>query len=233
MKMVVRKSQDELVGDGQALVHSLASKIYRNLSIRMEFDDLLGYGQLGLMEAAREFDPEHGSQFTTFAYYRIRGAIYDGVSKMSWTSRARYNRMRCEQMSNAVLQQDADSKTPTNSSLEDDGKWFRNVTDRLAVVFLATQSGEEPSIRDSTIADPFMETPAAMAAGREIREKLGELLQELSADERQLIHTIYFEGTTLQEAADRLGISKSWASRLHAKILERLGRSLRRIGAGE
>ena len=140
MKMVARKSQDELVGDGQALVHSLASKIYRGLSIRMEFDDLLAYGQLGLMEAAKEFDPEHGSQFTTFAYYRIRGAIYDGISKMSWTSRARYNRMRCEQMSNAVLQQDADTRK--KASCTDAKNWYRKVPEESCTCHISASGSE-------------------------------------------------------------------------------------------
>jgi RNA polymerase sigma factor for flagellar operon FliA len=230
MKTLDKRSQEELISEGQALVHSLASKASRSVPMHVDFDDLVAYGQLGLAEAAREFDPAHGAQFTTFAYYRIRGAIYDGMSKMSWTSRSRYNRLRYEQMANATLQQDAENPSGASGSAEEEGKWLRNVTDRLGVVFLSTQSNDEASIRDSAIADPG-ETPASMVASREIRQKLAEMIDQLPADERQLIRTIYFDGTNLQEAATLLGISKSWASRLHAKTLDRLGRSLRRLGA--
>jgi RNA polymerase sigma factor for flagellar operon FliA len=70
-------------------------------------------------------------------------------------------------------------------------------------------------------------------AQQEIVAKLRELIRTLPNIEERLIRRIYFEGATLQEAADALGISKSWASRLHAKALEQLARSLRRLGASE
>jgi RNA polymerase sigma factor FliA len=84
----------QLIEETQPLVRSLAQKISRKIPMQIEFEDLIAYGQIGLAEAARDFDPQRGIQFSTYAYYRIRGAIYDGVSKMSWTSRARYNRLR-------------------------------------------------------------------------------------------------------------------------------------------
>ena len=70
-----------------------------------------------------------------------------------------------------------------------------------------------------------------MVAGREISEKLRQTVDQLPPAERRLIRTIYFEGATLQQAADQLGISKSWASRMHAKVLEQMARTLRRLGA--
>jgi len=224
------ESPKTLIEDGQALVHSLASKIARNLPFRVDLDDLIAYGQVGLAEAARQFDPERGAQFTTFAYYRIRGAIYDGVSKMSWTSRARYARYRFEEMASEALAQ-AHESNPADASLADEARWFRNVTEKLAVIQLIAGSDDsEAGIRASAIEDPGM-SPAASAAGRELNKKLHDLVDKLPGPERRLIRTVYFEGATLQEAANRLGISKSWASRLHAKTLEELARLLRKIGA--
>ena len=71
----------ELIDEGQALVKSLAARIHRNLPVHVDFDDLISYGQIGLAEAAQDFDAEQGTRFTTFAYYRIRGAILDGNVK--------------------------------------------------------------------------------------------------------------------------------------------------------
>ena len=76
------KTSRQLIEDNQGLVRSLAKRIHRGLPSHVEFEDLVSYGQAGLAEAARSFDPEVGSQFSTFAYYRIRGAIYDGLAKM-------------------------------------------------------------------------------------------------------------------------------------------------------
>ena len=225
------KSVDELIEEGQSLVYSLASKIYRSVPVRIDLDDLIAYGEIGLAEAAREFDPSKGVRFTTFAYYRVRGAIYDGLSKMSWTSRARLRRLRYQQMANEVMANDAE-RTDSDSSLEGEATWFRDLSEELAVVFIASQMGDEAGMSDSSIEDDSASTAPAMLAQQEISQKLVELVDSLPANERQMIRAVYFEGATLQDAAARQGISKSWASRMHAKILEQLGRSLRKLGEG-
>ena len=114
------------------------------------------------------------------------------------------------------------------ASLDEEAKWLRSVVERLAVVYLTSESGGLPG---EDIEDPGL-PPPALVESREIGLKLRALVDELPPVERRLIHTVYFEGTTLQQAADRLGISKSWASRVHAKSLELLAVRLRRMGMG-
>ena len=63
-------------------VRSIARKILRTLSSCIELDDLISYGMMGLLEAAERYDPKKGVSFTTFSYYRIKGAIYDGLRGM-------------------------------------------------------------------------------------------------------------------------------------------------------
>mgnify|MGYP005842221465 CR=1 FL=1 len=220
----------DLIEQGQALVRSLAAKIARNVPMPVDLEDLIADGQVGLAEAAREFDPTQRVQFTTFAYYRIRGAIYDGISKMSWTSRARYRRHRYEQMANAALAE-SHAAGPAAGTLEEEARWFRSVTEKLAIIHLVSRGEEPGGIRESSLEDPRA-SPAATVAGREICQKLRELIGTLPPAEQRLVQMIYFDGLTLQEAANRLGISKSWASRLHARTLENLARRLRRMGAG-
>ena len=222
----------EAIEQGRALVYSLASKIYRTLPVRADLDDLIAYGEIGLQEAAREFDAEKGARFTTFAYYRIRGAIYDGVSSMCWTSRARYRRMRFEQMSNELISDDSSDYKSGDSSLESEARWFRQMTEKLGVVYLTSQCSGDDSSPDMNFESP-QEGAASIVANREIVEKLRDLIGKLPNDHARLIRAIYFEGATLQEAANRQGMSKSWASRLHAKILESLGKMLRQIGASD
>lgn len=218
-----------LIAEGQGLVRSLAVRISHNIPFRMDLDDLVAYGQLGLAEAAHDFDPDEGCQFTTFAYYRIRGAIYDGLAKMSWTNRARYNKLRYQRMADEALRQSQDESSRSEDSLSDDATWFRNTTRQLGVVYLASHLGDENE--ESQFVDRS-EPPPAVVASQEIAEKLRRLVETLPHAERSILRNVYFEGTTLQEAADRAGVSKSWASRLHAKGLEQLARSLRQWGAG-
>ncbi|MCU0959999.1 MAG: sigma-70 family RNA polymerase sigma factor [Pirellulaceae bacterium] len=220
-------TREERIAAGQPLVRALALRIFRNIPVRMELDDLIAYGEVGLAEAARDYDAEKGAQFTTFAYYRIRGAIYDGLAKMTWTSRAYYNRLRYERMAAQALREAAEAE-----SSEDDAQWFGNLTAKLGVIYLISHSDTGGGIRDSTIEDPHVGGPALLAR-REIAELLRTLVAQLPMPERRLIQAVYFEGATLQQAARQTGMSKSWASRLHARVLEQLARELRRRGAAD
>ncbi len=215
----------------QGLVRSIASRIHRKVPPQVELDDLIAYGQVGLAESARDFDPARGSQFSTYAYYRIRGAVYDGLSQMTWLSRSQYKRVRNNQMANEVLADQADAEPSSGEpSVETEMRWFRDVSRALAVVHLATGTDRREDSSETVLADPSAPSPDSAAMGEEINQKLNELIDALPSEAGQLIRATYFEGITLQEAGKRLGISKSWASRLHAKTLQRLARSLRVLG---
>ena len=217
----------ELIAEGRALVRSLALRIHRNVPVRVDLEDLIGYGELGLAEAARDFEPSLGNQFSTFAYYRIRGSIYDGLSKMTWTSRARYRRLRFESMADDVLETERELDDGKPREAEESGKWFSRVTERLAMVFLASDGDEETNPVNLAV-DPRESAPSRLIH-QEATEKLRAVVDQLPEAERRLINYVYFEGLNLQEAGIRLGFSKSWASRLHAKILERLADDMRRL----
>ena len=222
------KTAHELIEECQGLVRALAWKIHRGLPSSVDADDLIAYGQVGLAEAARDFDASRTGSFSTYAYYRIRGAIYDGLSKMSWFSRARYARLRYAQRANELLAAENDSAQPGERRLEDDVRWFRGLVSGLAVAYLASSARDDDEEAELSVVDSGP-APPGVAMDRETRQILHELIAELPAQSAELIRATYFEGLTLQEAGRRLGVSKAWASRLHARTLEQLGRSLRRL----
>jgi RNA polymerase sigma factor for flagellar operon FliA len=223
-------SPTELIEEGQGLVRSIALKVFRGLPVPTDLDDLIAYGQLGLAEAAQAFDPKAGTKFTTFAYYRVRGAIYDGVSKMAWTSRARIRRLRFQSMADDVLENEHADNQGGDGSVQDDAAWLGRMSERLAVVYLATSDDDAISRSINDAADPH-ESPSVSVASRELQQKLPGLVDQLDSQARRLITGIYFDGFSLTQAAERAGISKSWASRIHAKSLDKLAKSLRDLGA--
>ncbi len=226
-----RPAPQQLVDGCQGLVRSLALSIHRKLPPHVELEDLIAYGQIGLVEAARDFDPNRGGQFSTYAYYRIRGAIYDGLSKMSWFGRAEQKRVRYERLGNDVLRLEGEK---AEASQADDSaadvRWFRNVTRALAMVYLVAHTEGEEGPSQEALVDHSASVASATVISREVNEKLHRLIEALPAEAAALIRATYFEGLTLQEAGARLGVSKSWASRLHARTLQRLARSLRLEG---
>jgi len=220
-------AQQAWIEECQGLVRSLAVAIHRKLPPTVELDDLIAYGQVGLVEAAREFDPDRGNRFSTYAYYRIRGAIYDGLSKMSWFGRNEQNHLRAEERANAVLEAEAEPQAASTGDAEADLRWFRRVTRSLAMVHLTTGAVPGEPADTESLADPSASSAASVAMREEVYRKLHELIETLPEDAAQLIRATYFEGLTLQEAGRRIGISKSWASRLHARALQRLAHALR------
>lgn len=207
----------ELIHSCQGLVRSIAWKIHQKVPSAVELDDLIGYGQLGLAEAARDFDHGRGAQFTTYAYYRIRGAILDGLSAMSWFSRAEYAAGRYERVANDVL-----TGPGSGSTESDDAEWFTRTARSLGVAFVMThfvgQTAEESVVDHDSPADAMEQDDMCHLVRR--------VLDELPEQERVLIQGVYFEGLSIKDAGERLGISKAWASRLHARILDRLGTRL-------
>jgi RNA polymerase sigma factor for flagellar operon FliA len=228
MSSTPRPTVDQLVFAHQGLVRAIARGIHRSLPPYMELDDLISYGQLGLMQAASDFDPSRGVQFSTFAYHRIRGAILDGTTQMSWFRRIASCRQRYERMANDALATDAaDGASENSEAATDQAAWLQDASEQLSVVFLLSHAGEEghdaPHLEDSGVAPPIQNL-----LDDELKRKLHELLTELPEESRKLLQGAYFEGLTLKEAGERLGISKAWASRLHARALAQLARGLRR-----
>lgn len=85
-----------LIETGLNLVYAIAAKIYKTSNRRVEFDELVSFGTIGLMQAADRYDAGSCAQFTTFAYYRIHGAIIDGLRTLGAMTRAEYRRHRRE-----------------------------------------------------------------------------------------------------------------------------------------
>jgi len=220
------------VDQSQGMVRSIATKIFSRLPPHVNYDDLVSYGQLGLMQAVYSFQPDRHVTFQTFAYHRIRGAMYDGLSKMSWTSRAISQRIRAEKLSAELLEQQvyATRRQEVVDSLSADADWLVRTTERIAVVHLLTDSSDDGRGLAATVADGEV-TPDEAVAHQELCGVLRELIDDLPHTEKTLILLTYFEGNTLTEAAAQLGKSKSWASRVHARILEKLARNLSALGA--
>jgi RNA polymerase sigma factor FliA len=220
----------QLIDGCQGMVRSLALSIRRKVPPRIELDDLIAYGQVGLAEAAKDFDPARGGQFSTFAYYRIRGAIYDGISKMTWFGRAGHHHVQGERRTNELLQaaSESDGKTPS-LEFEDDARWFRDLSRALAAVYLLSSGAPNAEKHDIAVVDPAL-PPLQIVIEEETVKQLHAQIDALPQEESKFIRALYFEGRTLQQAGELLGISKSWACRLHHRVLQRLGKSLATAG---
>ncbi|MDB4988366.1 MAG: polymerase sigma factor for flagellar operon [Myxococcaceae bacterium] len=211
------------------LVERVVRRLSRELDLSCDPDDLKAWGHQGVLEAKARFDADRGVRFSTFAYYRVRGAVLDGVRKQGWLKRRAYAKLKAYEAADALGEPLAEVAAQ-NIGLADGGQTLaaraEQISDVLgkisaAYMLAAVGQGDEET----------PDTPAELFEAAETRSVVKQGLRSLPERERALVEAVYFEGVTIEEAGARLGLSKSWASRMHAKALERMRKTLAlRIG---
>lgn len=211
-----RAQVTKLIESNLSYSHAIAAEVIRKLPPDLEKKDIQGWAELGLVEAANSFDATRGVQFKTFAYYRIKGAIYDGLRKMGWYPKGQYRQMRFEMAANEYLH-DVSRDAPRSASPEDQLQDLRQLTGNLMSCYMLALEcmPQEPVDRVQMSAE---EVAVREQQGRQVRQCLAQLPET----NRRVLEHCYFEGLTLEEIGRKLRLSRSWVCRLHAKSLEML-----------
>ncbi len=201
-------------------VRSVAATVRKQFNAQLELEELMAYGQIGLLEAAERFDPKVGANFLTFAHYRIKGSIFDGLRKMGVLRGADARTASVGERAAAYLGNLADREQGAGNragSIDDDVMDISNAVAGLAMVFATSLEGADTlGFSDESLpVDQRLEL-------EQQRVRLRAAIEKLPEKERRLLQGYYFQGKTLEEAGAEIGQSKSWASRLHARAIERL-----------
>ncbi len=213
-----------LIETNLAYAHAIATEVTRKLPPEIDRRDIQRWAELGLVEAANSFDRTRGVQFKTFAHYRIKGAIYDGLRKMGWYPKAQYQRLRFEMAANEYLR-DLSEQAPRPASAEDKARELHDLTATLVGCYMLSLEalGEEPVDQKQLSAE---ESVVRAQQGQRLRH----LLAQLPEKNRRVLQYCYFDELTFEEIGRKLGLSKSWVCRLHAKSLEMLRQQLTEVG---
>ncbi len=217
------KKRDAMIEQYMPYAVSIANRVAKSLSSSVDYDDVLCNAKVGLLEAARRFDENQNVDFHTFAYYRIKGAIYDGLRKSGWLPRSIYSRIKFEEASNDYLQYMSES----NREAIDSSKAATDTVNTLASIYIISLDANE----DLEVEDINQVDIEKRAEFHQIRAHMKDALSSLPQKEKQLIMMYYFQNKTLEESGDKLGLSKSWVSRLHARALEMLFKRIRALAA--
>lgn len=218
------QERDKLVEQHLHVVHGVAGKLKRSFARTLDYDDLVAYGYKGLVEAAERFDAREGVTFATFAYYRIRGAMFDGMRTMGWYSRADYARYKAEERTNEYLrmQDERGAAASPDGPPPSTADTLREVSDALgtvATIHIASLDAVTELADDTATADEQL-------AQGERSDRLRRAVAALPDKERRLMELYYFGDLNLEEAGAAMGLSKSWACRLHARAISLLRTSL-------
>src|ERR687890_451424 len=133
--------RDALIEQHRSYARALAIKVMRTLPSSVELADLVAYGEVGLVEAAERYDPRRGVAFSTFAHYRIKGAIYDGLREMGYFARQGGVRVRWVANAGDVVQSALDDEVHNSPSgaaanVDDEIADAQSLIDALIPVYL-------------------------------------------------------------------------------------------------
>ncbi len=228
--MTVADSPEVLarVQEGLELVDVLARQLRRQFGPYVQVDDLASQGREALLIAARTFDPDRAVPFRRWANLRIRGAMIDGVRQNGNLPRRVYRQLRMLQAADRVHENAAEEQAsaPVTSDVDADAKigdQLATAAMAMAVAFLSIGSGEALDRAQDTKLSPEEEV-----ANAEVLARIRAAIAERPEAERRLLERHYFDGIAFEETARELGLSKSWASRLHARAIEEIARTLKR-----
>ncbi|MEP6924575.1 MAG: sigma-70 family RNA polymerase sigma factor [Pyrinomonadaceae bacterium] len=221
--------RQKLIEQYQPYVRKLAKQTFQRLSGKFDYEDLVAYGTLGLIESAGRYDPQRGVSFGTFAHYRIKGAIFDGLKQMGLRPRT-INRQvsRFEQNASMILQSAVDDEISENQvqSVEDEVHSIETLIDSLIPAYLLSlDSDEAKNAPDRSLVSAQEEIESA-----ELIRLVREVVQDMPEQERELLEAIYYKQISMTDHAASKGITKSWVSRLHARAVQHIRDKLKEIG---
>jgi len=228
--------RDELVLKYLPLVRAIAVRVYENLPVHVDMDDLVHAGIMGLFDAAVRYDADKQVSFQGYAKHRIKGAILDSLRDMDWASRDL--RRRHKQLEAVTRELSAASeRTPTEAEIAErmgmDVERWRQVAIELRMVGLLSASTRSPDSENDT-APEFPATdrlnPDVIAGQRELRGFLSNALKTLPDRYQTVIGLYYLGGKTMREIGDRLGINESRVSQIHRAALDKMSVNLQSAG---
>ena len=221
--------REKIIIEYASLVKIVAGKLGIYLGYNVEYDDLVGYGTFGLIDAIDKYDFDKGVKFETYASLRIRGAILDQVRRMDWLPRtvrqkqkrmdAAYQKLETESGRFAT---DEELAAELEISVEELNQW-QSQTKAAGVVSLDEylEQGSENGIVGTVESEDFA-GPEKQMEQKTMKELLVQSLESLTEKEKKVVLLYYYEELTLKEISEVLEVSESRISQLHTKAIQKL-----------
>ncbi len=223
------EARERLILHYAPLVKYVASRVATGLPASVEQADLVSYGVFGLIDALQKFEPGRGNKFETYAIPRIKGAIIDELRAMDWVPRS--IRFKAREIEKAHSDLEAMLKRqPTEAEMAErlgiSRSELHDVVSQISfvsvlaldeLVSVGADRGEQVSLID-TLADKHFD-PTSGVESQETRGLLAAAINSLSEREKIVVTLYYFEGLTLAEIGEILGVTESRVCQIHTKAV--------------
>ena len=222
--------REKLILEYAGLVKIIAGRMSMYLGYNVEYDDLVGYGVFGLIDAIDKFDYGKGVKFETYASLRIRGAILDQIRKMDWIPRTLRQKQR--KLETALQKLENEYGRPAteeelaqelNITVDEYESW-QSQTQMAGLISLDEylEQGGEMKLASSVGTESDYGRPEEQLEKAELKEMLAEAIAGLTEKEQKVIAFYYYEELTLKEISMSLEVSESRISQLHTRALQKL-----------
>ena len=221
--------REKIILEYAPLVKVVAGRLGMYLGNNVEFDDLVGYGIFGLIDAIDKYDSMKEVKFETYASLRIRGSILDQIRKMDWIPRTiRQKQKQIETVMRQVEQETGRQATDEEIALglgisEEEYTDWQSQMKITGVVSLNEYIEQGSDISNDRVrVSSHFEQPEKVMEKHELKEMLMEALELLTEKEKKVILLYYYEELTLKEISNILEVSESRVSQLHTKALSKM-----------
>lgn len=218
------RAREALIVHYSPLVKFVAGRVGVGLPRSVDAGDLVSYGIFGLIDAIDKFDMERGFKFETYAINRIKGAILDELRALDWVPRSVRARAReiergMAELEHRLQRSVTDEELARHLSMRvDDLQEALAEMSTLGLVALDAVFGPDSSgSLGDMVADPLGASPEAAFQREETRRSLADAINRLPDRERLVLTLYYYEGLTLAEIGDVLGVTESRVCQIHAK----------------
>lgn len=227
--------REQLILHYSPLVKYVAGRVSVGLPANVEQADFVSSGVFGLIDAIEKFDVDRSIKFETYAISRIRGAIIDELRALDWIPRSVRQKARAVERAYATLEHSL-RRTPNDPevaaemgiALEELHGIFSQLSlaNVVALDELLHASGSDGdrggSSLGDTLVDPSADDPEEVAESREVRRLLARAINTLPDREKTVVSLYYYEGLTLAEIGQVLGVTESRVSQIHTKAVLQL-----------
>ncbi|WP_163193197.1 FliA/WhiG family RNA polymerase sigma factor [Clostridium thermarum] len=229
--------KEQLVKKYIPLVKYIASRVIIGKSKYIEYDDLLGYGMVGLMDAINKYDASKGMKFSTYASIRIKGSMIDEIRRNSPISKGAMDKLNMYNEAIEMLQNKL-MREPTDVEIAEQlGLSISEVADiENNINYIAQTSLEDILFSEddemelkSTIVDNNSPSPERTLEEKEELEYLTKAIETLKEKDRLILSLYYYERLTLKDIGKVLQVSESRVCQLHSRAIVNLRKAMQNL----